>query len=342
MLSLIEEARDAGARLAPTCKTLELDVRTVQRWLKQGPDGSEDRRRGPNTQPANKLTEDERRQVIELMTSPEYRDLPPAQIVPRLADMGIYVASERTLYRILAAERMKKHRGRKRPRTRRRPAEHVATGPNQVWSWDITYLRSPVRGQFYYLYLFMDVWSRAIVGAYVHDVEDNEYAAACIERICAEQKVSPGDLVLHSDNGGPMTGATMKAKLKDLGVLQSLSRPRTSNDNAFSESLFATAKTRPGYPSKPFASIEEARAWVEAFVHWYNEEHRHSGISFVTPAQRHAGLHEELLGHRAAVYEKAKARTPSRWTGRTRNWDPKPTVRLNPPKSQPATSSAAA
>lgn len=342
MLGLIEEARTAGARLASTCRALALDVRTVQRWLKLGPEGGEDRRRGPTTKPANKLTDEERAQVIELLTSPEYRDLPPAQIVPRLADMGIYVASERTLYRVLEEERMKKHRGRKRPRARRRPAEHVATGPNQVWSWDITYLRSPVRGQFYYLYLFMDVWSRAIVGAYVHDVEDNEFAASCIGRLCAEQNVSPGDLVLHSDNGGPMTGATMKAKLEDLGVFQSLIRPRTSNDNAFSESLFATAKTRPGYPSEPFTTIEEARAWVASFVRWYNEEHRHSGISFVTPAQRHAGLHEELLTHRIAVYEKAKARTPNRWTGRTRKWDPKPTVRLNPPKSNPPMASEAA
>lgn len=342
MLDLIDEARQGGARLGPCCEVLNLDVRTVQRWLKFGPEGGEDQRRGPDSVPANKLTASERAEVIELLASPEFRDLPPAQIVPKLVDRGIYIASERTLYRILEEEKMKKHRGRKRPKSSRRPSEHTATGPNQVWSWDITYLRSPVRGQFYYLYLFMDVWSRAIVGAKVYEVEDNELSAELIQRICIEWGLKPDGLVLHSDNGGPMKGATMKAKLEDLGVVQSLSRPRVSNDNAFVESLFATGKSRPNFPSGAFKSLEHAQEWVEDFVRWYNEEHQHSGISFVTPAQRHAGLHEDLLAHRTQVYEAAKARNPERWSGKVRAWRSKEVVRLNPPKSRPVSQKDAA
>ena len=330
ILSLSADARNAGARLGPCCDTIEIDVRTVQRWLKHGPEGGEDQRRGPEKVPRNKLTEDEQKQILELLTSPDFRDLPPKQVVPILADMGIYVASESTIYRLLKANKLAAHRGRKRPAKRRRPDEHTATGPNQVLCWDITYLRSPIRGQFFYLYLFLDVWSRKIVGWRVHDREDNKLAAEAFTRICHDEDVDPRGLVLHSDNGGPMKGATMLATLERLGVQRSFSRPRVSNDNPFAESIFGTLKTRPSYPDKPFENIEAASQWVAGFVTWYNEQHRHSGISFVTPAQRHAGAHEAILAHRDRVYAKARDRHPERWTGATRNWDPQTIVRLNP------------
>ena len=342
ILKLLREARESGARLKPCCEIVGLDLRTVQRWLKHGPEGGEDRRRGPNAEPGNKLSPRERGEIIELVTSADFRDLPPSQIVPRLADMGIYVASESTIYRILKQERLARHRGRKRPGKRKRPAEHAATGPNQVWCWDITYLRSPVRGQFFYLYLFLDVWSRKLVGWRVFDREDNELAAVAFQEICIEQEIDPKGLVLHSDNGGPMKGATLVASLEKLGVHQSLSRPSVSNDNPFIESAFATAKGRPNYPDKPFVDLEAARAWVAGFVTWYNEEHRHSGISFVTPSQRHAGHHGELLAHREEVYAKAKARNPERWSGDTRNWDRHEVVRLNPKKAEVSPAEAAA
>ena len=330
ILELIAEARACGARLTPCCETIELDTRTVQRWLKQGPDGGEDRRQGPETEPTNKLSEAERKEVIEVATRPEFRDLSPNQLVPILADLGIYVASESTIYRILKAQRLDAHRGRTKPPKRKRPEEHVATGPNRVWCWDITFLRSPVRGSFFYLYLFLDVWSRKIVGWRVYDREDNELAAQAFEAICRAEGIDPETLVLHSDNGAAMKGATMVATLEKLGVQQSLSRPRVSDDNPFAESIFRTLKYRPNFPDKPFESVATACQWVEGFVTWYNEEHRHSGISYVTPAQRHAGLHIELLQHRERVYNDAKKRNPERWTGCTRNWDPIPTVRLNP------------
>lgn len=330
ILELIAEARAAGARLGPCCEVVELDVRTVQRWLKWGPDGGEDRRRGPLTPPANRLSEPERQRILEVVNSPEFADLSPHQIVPKLADMGIYVASESTIFRLLREEKLNVHRGRARAPTRRRPDEHVASGPNQVWCWDITYLCSPIAGTFFYLYLFLDVWSRKIVGWDVLDAESNEAAASLFVDICEQNDVDPEGLVLHSDNGGPMKGATMLATLQKLGVVTSFSRPHVSDDNAYAEALFRTAKYRPTYPDGPFASLQAARAWLERFVAWYNEAHLHSGIRFVTPAQRHAGLDVEILAHRDAVYERAKQSHPERWSGKTRNWEPVDTVHLNP------------
>lgn len=330
IIELINEARAAGARLGKCCEIVELDVRTVQRWLKHGPDGGEDRRRGPHSPPANKLTDEERQKILAVVNSPEFVDLAPAQIVPKLADMGFYFASEATIYRILREEKLNAHRGRARPPSRRRPNEYEATGPNQVWCWDITYLRSPIAGQFYYLYLFLDVWSRKIMGWTVLEEESNEAAARLFREICDEHGLEPDGLVLHSDNGGPMKGATMLATLQKLGVVPSFSRPSVSDDNAFAEALFRTAKYRPAYPSGPFASPKAARTWVSEFVLWYNEEHQHSAIRFVTPSQRHDGRELEILAHRARVYEEAKAVRPERWSGKTRNWNPVQTVKLNP------------
>lgn len=328
-LELIAEARAAGARLGPCCDVLDLDVRTVQRWLLRGPDGGDDRRHGPNTPPANKLSDHERQQIVEIATSPEFVDLAPHQIVPKLADMGIYIASESSIYRELRTRELDAHRGRTRPPTRRRPDEHVATGPNQVWCWDITYLRSPIAGAFYYLYLFLDVWSRKIVGWSVLAEESNEAAATLFTQICGDEQLDPKGLVLHSDNGGPMKGATMLATLQKLGVVPSFSRPSVSDDNAFVESLFRTAKYRPDYPSGPFASLAAAREWVTKFVGWYNDEHQHSAIRFVTPSDRHTGRDIAVLARRREVYACARDRSPQRWSSVTRNWTPIDTVILN-------------
>jgi len=183
---------------------------------------------------------------------------------------------------------------------------------------------------FFYLYLFLDVWSRKIVGWTVLEEESNEAAARLFQQICADEGLDPNGLVLHSDNGSPMKGATMLATLQKLGVVPSFSRPSVSDDNAFVEALFRTAKYRPGYPSGPFASLEAARAWVSIFVVWYNEEHKHSALRFVTPADRHAGRDVEILAKRHDVYERAHARHPERWSGSTRNWTPIDTVTLSP------------
>lgn len=267
--------------------------------------------------------------ILAVVNRPEYRDLSPKQIVPRLADAGEYLASESTIYRLLRRTHQQHHRERSQA-PRPRPRELVATGPNQVWSWDITYLPSPVRGVFYYLYMVMDVWSRKIVGWTVRESESAEYAAQLIEKACLAEGVRPDELTLHADNGGPMKASTLCAKLDLLNVRMSYSRPRVSNDNPYSESLFRTVKYRPEYPRGPFTSLESAGEWVESFVAWYNCDHRHSGIRFVTAEERHAGRDREVLERRKVVYAEARSRHPERWTGRTRNWKPIETVRLNP------------
>jgi len=248
-----------------------------------------------------------------------------------LADKGEFLASESTLYRILHAHDQQQHREKSSAPTKRaKPKAHVATGPNQVWSWDITYLKSPVKGMFFYLYMIVDVWSRKIVGWQVHIEENMELSSLLISEVCREMNVDPEGIVLHSDNGGPMKGATMLATLQKLGIVDSFSRPSVSNDNPYSESLFRTLKYRPEYPRKPFESIDAARQWVRGFVAWYNTTHLHSGIKFVTPDDRHFGRESEILRKRKAVYEEAKRKNPARWSGKTRNWDPVKTVYLNP------------
>lgn len=324
---LIEEAVTAGARREKACEMLGLTARTLGRWG----DDREDGRHGPKSAPPNKLSAVERQRVVDVATSPEFRDLSPKQIVPQLADRKKYIASESTFYRVLRAENMQHRRGAARAPSPR-PREHVATGPWQVASWDITYLKSLVRGKFFFLYLVVDVWSRKILGWDVHDIESADLAAALIQRI--RDQAGPGvDLrgwVLHADNGGPMRGATMLATMQRLGVVPSFSRPSVSNDNPFSESLFRTMKYVPEYPRDGFATLETARTWVAAFVAWYNHEHHHSGIGFVAPDDRHTGRDVAILAARRVTYEHARRRNPKRWPRHTRPWVRPAVVRLNP------------
>ena len=337
-LELIGEAERSGARLAAACEVLGLSARTVERWRS---DPAEDQRAGPTTVPANKLTTEERREVLETVNSPRFRDLSPNQIVPLLADEGRYLASEPTMYRILREEALLHHRERSKAPVRRPPTEHVATGPNQVWSWDITYLRSPLRGVFFYLYLVVDVWSRKIMAWEVHEAEAAELASALIAGRCAALGIDPRGLVLHADNGGPMKGSTMVATLERLGILPSFSRPSVSDDNPYSEALFRTLKYRPEYPDQPFGDLAAARAWVEDFVRWYNTEHLHSGIRFVTPEDRHSGREAAILDGRRELYEQARAARPERWSRGPRCWTPVERVYLNPDRPTPSAKTAA-
>ena len=244
------------------------------------------------------------------------------------------MASESTFYRILREEGQLAHRQHARPARRHRPKEHVARGPNEVWSWDITYLRSPVRGVFYYLYLIVDIWSRKIVGWSLRHEESSEFARDLVKQAIEREDANPKKLALHADNGGPMKGSTLLAMLQRLGVVASFSRPGVSDDNPFSEALFRTMKYRPGFPRKPFESFAAALKWVEDFVHWYNNEHLHSAIRYVTPSDRHSGKESPLLANRHEVYTAARCRTPRRWTGNTRNWSPAGAVYLNPIKQE--------
>jgi len=333
ILALLAEAETAGARLRAACDVLGLSARTVERWRAR-PDG-DDRRCGPRHQPPNALSAVEQARVLTIMTSPQYRDLSPKQVVPQLADRNIYLASESTLYRLQHRFGLRRQkRGLRRVCVARASAVHRATGPNQVWSWDITWLPTVVRGRYIYLYLVMDVWSRRIVGWNVCERESPEEAATLIQRICSEAGIDPRGLVLHSDNGKPMRGATMIATLQWLGVVPSFSRPHVSNDNPYSEALFRTLKHTPAYPKLPFTSAIEVCQWVQRFVSWYNAEHRHSGIRYVTPNERHSGLDVAILAKRHELYERARRRRPERWSCGTRNWTPIGVVTLNPEPQQ--------
>ncbi len=327
---LIGEAVSSGARRNECCKAIDLSVRTLQRWERYPTLG--DQRQGPKSVSQKQLSEEERNKIIDTANSIEYRNLPPSQIVPRLADKGIYLASESSFYRVLKKAELSTFRLNSRPNQHVRPSAISALSPNQIWSWDITYLKSPVRGQYYFLYMIMDVFSRMIVGWEIYHTESAEYASVLIADATSRHKISRDQLTLHSDNGSPMKGATMLATLQKLGVVPSFSRPKVSDDNPYSESLFKTLKYRPSYPNGVFVGIDEARSWVEKFVAWYNHEHRHSEINFVTPASKHRGEDSGILQSRLRIYEAAKAKNPQRWSGKTRNWDQITEVHLNPTK----------
>jgi len=337
IVSLIQQANREGARLASACAEAGICLRTYRRWYRDGTVRSDQRPLVVKPAPANKLSATDQERIIELCNSPTYSQLPPCQIVPDLLDKGVYLASESTFYRVLRASGQLHHRGQSlAPRRRLEPTTHKASGPCEVWCWDITYCPSIVRGQFYYLYLFEDLYSRKIVGYEVHESESGDHAAHLLQRCLLREQCLHKPLVLHSDNGAPMKAQTMKAKLEELGVLPSYSRPRVSNDNAFVESLFRVLKYRPRWPSSGFTSLDEARLWVDRFVRWYNTQHRHSKLRFVTPEQRHNGEDTELLKRRQQVLEQAKQRMPSRWGTRpVRNCETVGPVTLNPEKELP-------
>jgi transposase InsO family protein len=328
-IEMIDEAMNAGARQEKACEVMGIASRTYQRW--QHTD-LQDQRQVVEKHPANQLDEQERQQIIEICNQEEYRSQSPKQIVPALADQGIYLASESSFYRVLRAEDMLHHRGRtKPPMPPEKPRPCMASAANQVWSWDITYLASAIKGRFFYLYLFMDIYSRKIVGWEVFESESSEQAAQVLRKARMAEAIAPNqEVILHADNGSPMKGATMLATMQKLGIVPSFSRPSVSNDNAYSESLFKTLKYAPSYPSRPFEDIEKAREWVMQFVQWYNHSHRHSMLKYVTPVQRHQGYDREILEQRKEVYEAAKARNPERWSGNTRNWEHESVVYLNP------------
>lgn len=328
LISLIEEAVTAGARRKRACAVAGIDIRTLQRWRHNQEDG---RPVAERPVPAHSLTPEEKEEILEVVNTPEYSSLPPSQIVPRLADKGVYLASESSFYRVMKQALQNNRRGRARkPVKPALPTTHTATGPRQVFSWDITYLPSRTKGLYYYLYLIEDVYSRRAVAHEVYTEENGVHAAALVQRLVMAEHCWGKPMVLHSDNGAPMKSCTLLSKLQELGIHPSRSRPRVSNDNPYSESLFRTLKYCPQWPTGGFESLEAARVWVDDFVHWYNEVHCHSRLKFVTPGQRHRGEDQGILARRHVLYQQAKARNPRRWSGATRNWDPVGEVQLNP------------
>jgi len=321
-----------GARKYKACEELGITVRTYQRWTESGDVKADGRAGAIRPEPSNQLSLDERAKVLEVVNSEEYKNLPPSQIVPALADKGEYLASESSFYRIMHEDKQQHHRGRSKAPENRPISTHVASGANQVWCWDITWLPGPAKGLHYYLYLILDIYSRKVVGWEIHDEESSENASLLLSRTHLREDVGDSPLILHSDNGSPMKGASLLTTMYKLNVGSSYSRPRVSNDNAYAESIFRTCKYRPDYPYKGFVGIVQAREWVMQFVHWYNHTHKHSGIKFISPAQRHSGKDDKIIQKREQVYAAAKAKHPERWSGNTRNWKLPNEVFLNPEK----------
>jgi transposase InsO family protein len=337
----IHIAHGSGARLHLACEIAGIDLRTLQRW--KASDGlveGDGRPLAMRATPSHALSPAERAEVLSVANEPRFADVPPARIVPALADEGIYLASESTFARVLRAQGQNAHRGRaKAPRASRPPTTHIARAPREVWCWDMTYLPASVLGRWFYLYLILDLYSRKIVGWEVHASDDSDHAAHLVRRTAlaegiATLKTKP---VLHGDNGATLKATTVLAMLNWLGVKPSYSRPRVSDDNAFSEALFRTAKYRPEFPVKGFADLDPARAWAAGFVHWYNVDHHHSGIRYVSPAERHDGRDVALLAARHTLYLNARERNPARWSGKTRDWSHIGVVTLNPERDSVVT-----
>ena len=330
----IESARRAGARLKPACELAGIDARTCQRWKSaEGLSRGDGRPQAVHPRPPHALSEAERARLLAVANEPRFAEVPPARMVPILADEGEYLASESTWYRVLREADQLQHRGRaKAPQPHRAPTTHVASAPNEVWCWDMTYLPLQVVGLWLYLYLIVDLYSRKIVGWELHGSDSADHAVELLRRTALSEGIhgQADRPVLHGDNGATLKATTVLTMLHWLGIKPSYSRPRVSDDNAYAEALFRTAKYRPEFPAKGFASLEEARGWAARFVHWYNFEHRHSAIRYVTPAQRHAGEDRAILSGRDALYQQARQRNPRRWSGQTRDWTPVAEVTLNP------------
>jgi transposase InsO family protein len=330
----IEAARRAGARLRPACEIAGIDLRTLQRWKAQdGLTVGDGRPQAIHPTPGHALSPAERAALLAVANEPRFAAVPPARIVPMLADEGVYLGSESSMARVLREQGQNARRGRaKAPKASRPPTTHMATAPGEVWCWDMTYLPAKVMGRWFYLYLILDLYSRKIVGAEVHASDDADHAAHLVRRTALAESIATHDTkpVLHGDNGSTLKATTVLAMLQWLGVKPSYSRPRVSDDNAYAESIFRTAKYRPEFPVRGFADLDEARAWAAQFVHWYNVDHRHSGIRYVSPEQRHAGEDQAILQARHELYLLAKQRNPARWSGKTRDWSHIAVVTLNP------------
>lgn len=340
ILSMVDEAVDSGARLTRACKVISIAPSTLRRWRPgAGTVGQDQRPLAIRPVQAKQLSEEEEQHLVDICNSPEFASMTPAQIVPILADRGLYYASESTIYRILKKHGMLNHRGRAKVRQKSSPpVTHLAKAINQVWMMDVTWLPSRVKGQFFYLYMVEDLYSRFGVHWEVYAEENSEHTCRVIEQSMWREKCLLDPPVLHRDNGSTLKSQTVTQKLKEMNIGSSHSRPRVSNDNAFVESLFRTLKYSPRWPSEGFESLEAARVWANAFMNWYNHEHRHSALKFVTPAERHRGEDLAILANRDEVYKKAKAANPQRWSGKTRNWEHQAVMSLNPVREAEAVS----
>ncbi|WP_052607182.1 IS3 family transposase [Acidithrix ferrooxidans] len=316
----MEEAHNGGARLRLAVKELGLSLRSFQRWKAEGDNTHDKRPFATRAKPSFALDESERQEILDTMHKEEFSSLPPSQVVPALADKGIYLGSESTFYRILRDHKQNNHRGRAKTAVKRDIPSHLANAPLEIWVTDISWLRGPVHGVFYYLYFVMDLYSRKIVGYEVYGCESSQQLADVVVRATLLEG-GRAPKILHSDNGSPMKGSSLLELCYKMGITTSNSRPRVSDDNPHTESLFRTTKYWPGYPYGGFENLRDSRTWVEKFVNYYNYHHRHSGLKFVTPHDVHEGNHLEVLSMRQKLYETTKELNPKRWiNSKVRDW----------------------
>ena len=325
---MIETVTDMGPRLgiAPTCTAMGLARATYYRKLhpRLGPA----RRRTPS----RALSREERQSTLEVLHEVRFVDRAPAEVHAMLLDEGQYLCSERTMYRILAeSQEVRERRDQLRHPCYKKP-ELLATGPNQVWSWDITKLLGPVKWTYFYLYVILDIFSRYAAGWLLAREENSALAKRLIAETCEKQGISPGQLIIHSDRGSPMTSKPVALMLSDLGVTKSLSRPHVSNDNPYSEAQFKTLKYRPSFPDR-FGSLQDARAFCRDFFAWYNTEHRHSGIGMMTPEAVHFGRAPEIAAARQQTLLAAYRLHPERFVRRPPSPPVLPSAAwINPPQ----------
>jgi putative transposase len=288
--------------------------------------------KAPRPTPARALAETEKTAVLDLLNGERFQDQAPREVYATLLDEEQYLCHWRTMYRVLAENaEVRERRNQLRHPVYAKP-ELLATGPCQVWSWDITKLRGPHKGHCYYLYVIIDIFSRYVVGWMIAEVESAELAEQLIAETCAKQGIARGQLTIHADNGAAMTAKSVAVLMADLGVVKSHTRPYQSNDNCYSEAHFKTLKYRPDYPDR-FGSVTDARTWAKQFVAWYNQEHHHSGLALLTPFDVHYGWTDQVLAKRQAVLQRAYAARPERFVkGAPAPARPPEAAWINPPK----------
>ena len=287
--------------MSQACLCLGLARSSAYRWLKpaQAPSGDQRRPSPPRT-----LCSAERKQVLDTLNEPCFVDLAPAEVYAALLDQGVFLCSIRTMYRILAENSQVRERRNQLRHPQYKKPELIATGPNQVWSWDITKLKGPVKWTYFYLYVIMDIFSRFVVGWMLAHRESASLAKRLISQSCSKQGIEPGQLTIHADRGSSMKSKAVALLLSDLGVTKTHSRPYVSDDNPYSESQFKTLKYRPEFPNR-FGCIEDARLFCRDFFTWYNTQHRHSGIGLLTPQMLHYGQEDQVISNRQTVLDQA-------------------------------------
>jgi transposase InsO family protein len=337
-MDVIEELDDPHVPIAQACAALGISRATLYRQTRPVPPPAPPAR----TPSPRRLSDPERQAILDVLHSEEFVDQPPPEVYARLLSRGVYLASIRTMYRLLAAFGESGER-----RAQREPSKHAkptltATGPNQIWTWDITKLRGPMSGVFYCLYVVLDLFSRMTVGWLLAERESAELAAHLFAETVARHGVEPGALTVHADRGSAMRSEGLAQLLGSLGVVRSFSRPHVSDDNAFSESQFKTLKYQPDYPDR-FASLAHARAWCQEFFSWYNDLHQHSGLALFTPADVFYGRVEDIAARRQLALNAAYAAHPERFpNGPPLVRRPPASVAINPLSVDAAASEAAA